>query len=51
MVSLVTVEDSILDDRIDHLMGKFDLILINPPFGDGKHVRINPNENGVNTIS
>jgi len=35
---LLTVEDSILDGRIDHLIGKFDLILTNPPFGDGKYV-------------
>lgn len=34
---LLTVEDSILDERIDHLMSKFDLILTNPPFGDGKY--------------
>lgn len=35
---LLTVEDSILDERIDHLVGKFDLLLTNPPFGDGKYV-------------
>ena len=35
---LLTVEDSILDERIDHLVGKFDLILTNPPFGEGKYV-------------
>lgn len=34
---LLTVEDSILDERIDHLTGKFDLILTNPPFGEGKY--------------
>ncbi|MBE3559680.1 MAG: N-6 DNA methylase [Ktedonobacteraceae bacterium] len=34
---LYTVEDSILDERIDHLAGKFDLILTNPPFGEGKY--------------
>lgn len=34
---LLTVEDSILDERIDRLVGKFDLILTNPPFGDGKY--------------
>jgi hypothetical protein len=32
------VEDSILDERIDHLVGKFDLILTNPPFGEGKYI-------------
>lgn len=35
---LITVEDSILDERVDQLRGKFDLILTNPPFGDGKYV-------------
>lgn len=35
---LLSVEDSILDERIDHLVGKFDLILTNPPFGEGKYV-------------
>lgn len=34
---LLTVEDSILDERIDQLAGKFDLILTNPPFGEGKY--------------
>lgn len=34
---LLKVEDSILDERIDHLVGKFDVILTNPPFGEGKY--------------
>lgn len=34
---LLTVEDSILERSIDRLMGKFDLILTNPPFGSGKY--------------
>lgn len=34
---LLTVEDSILDERIDRLVGKFDVILTNPPFGEGKY--------------
>lgn len=34
---LLTVEDSILDERVDHLANSFDLILTNPPFGEGKY--------------
>lgn len=34
---LLKVEDSILDERIDQLVGKFDVILTNPPFGEGKY--------------
>ncbi len=34
---LLTVEDSILDERVDRLAGKFDLLLTNPPFGEGKY--------------
>jgi type I restriction enzyme M protein len=34
---LLTVEDSILDEQIDRLAEKFDLILTNPPFGEGKY--------------
>src|SRR5579872_824162 len=34
---LLTVEDSILDERIDALAGTFDIILTNPPFGEGKY--------------
>jgi type I restriction enzyme M protein len=34
---LLTVEDSILEPEIDRLAGQFDLILTNPPFGEGKY--------------
>lgn len=34
---LFAVDDSILDHRIDHLAGTFDLLLTNPPFGEGKY--------------
>lgn len=34
---LLQVEDSILDQHIDKLIGKFDLIMTNPPFGKGKY--------------
>lgn len=34
---LLTVEDSILDHYIDQLVGMFDIILTNPPFGEGKY--------------
>ncbi len=34
---LLTVEDSILDEGVDQLTNKFDLILTNPPFGEGKY--------------
>lgn len=32
-----TVEDSIVDIAIDRLVGRMQLILTNPPFGDGKY--------------
>lgn len=32
-----TVRDSITDTAIDHLSGRVDLILANPPFGDSKY--------------
>jgi len=31
------VDDSITDEHIDKLAGKFDLIMTNPPFGSGKY--------------
>jgi type I restriction enzyme M protein len=34
---LLKVEDSITDEHIDRLAGKFDLIMTNPPFGSGKY--------------
>lgn len=34
---LFTVDDSITDGAIDQLVGQFDLILTNPPFGDSKY--------------
>jgi type I restriction enzyme M protein len=34
---LLRVEDSIADQHIDRLIGKFDLIMTNPPFGSGKY--------------
>ena len=34
---LLHVDDSLLDQHIDRLMGKFDLIMTNPPFGKGKY--------------
>ena len=34
---LLHVEDSLLDQHIDRLIGKFDLIMTNPPFGKGKY--------------
>lgn len=34
---LLKVDDSITDANIDKLVGKFDLILTNPPFGSGKY--------------
>jgi type I restriction enzyme M protein len=34
---LLKVEDSIVDTHIDHLIGKFDLLMTNPPFGSGKY--------------
>ena len=34
---LLKVDDSIVDPHIDRLVGKFDLIMTNPPFGTGKY--------------
>lgn len=34
---LLKVDDSITDEHIDRLAGKFDLIMTNPPFGSGKY--------------
>lgn len=34
---IFTVEDSIVDPGIDRLRGRMQLILTNPPFGDGKY--------------
>jgi type I restriction enzyme M protein len=34
---LLHVDDSLLDQHIDRLMGKFGLIMTNPPFGKGKY--------------
>ena len=34
---LLKVDDSITDPHIDKLIGKFDLIMTNPPFGSGKY--------------
>ena len=34
---LLKVDDSITDTHVDKLVGKFDLILTNPPFGAGKY--------------
>ena len=34
---LLHVDDSLLDQHIDRLMGKFDLIMTNPPFGKNKY--------------
>lgn len=34
---LLHVDDSLLDQHIDCLMGKFDLIMTNPPFGKNKY--------------
>jgi len=34
---LLKVDDSITDNHVDKLVGKFDLILTNPPFGSGKY--------------
>ena len=34
---LLKVDDSITDEHIDKLAGKFDLIMTNPPFGSGKY--------------
>jgi type I restriction enzyme M protein len=34
---LLRVEDSITDPIIDSLVGKFDLLMTNPPFGKGKY--------------
>lgn len=34
---LLKVEDSITDPHMDRLVGKFDLIMTNPPFGSGKY--------------
>lgn len=34
---LLKVDDSITDTHVDKLVGKFDLILTNPPFGSGKY--------------
>lgn len=34
---LLKVDDSITDEHIDNLAGKFDLIMTNPPFGSGKY--------------
>jgi hypothetical protein len=35
--NVFTVEDSIVDVAIDRLVGRMQLILTNPPFGDGKY--------------
>ncbi|QTA78425.1 Type I restriction enzyme M protein [Desulfonema limicola] len=34
---LLRVQDSIMDQHIDRLIGKFDLIMTNPPFGKGSY--------------
>ena len=34
---LLKVEDSLTDPHLDRLIGKFDVILTNPPFGSGKY--------------
>lgn len=34
---ILQVEDSLVDLNIDRLIGKFDLIMTNPPFGKGKY--------------
>ena len=34
---LLKVDDSLTDTHLDHLIGKFDLLLTNPPFGSGKY--------------
>lgn len=34
---LLKVDDSLLDTHLDRLVGKFDLILTNPPFGSNKY--------------
>ena len=34
---LLKVDDSITDKHIDRLVGRFDLIMTNPPFGSGKY--------------
>lgn len=34
---LLHTDDSITDENLDHLVGQFDLILTNPPFGNGKY--------------
>lgn len=34
---LLKVDDSITDPHLDRLVGKFDLIMTNPPFGSGKY--------------
>ena len=34
---LLKVDDSLTDPHLDRLIGKFDLILTNPPFGSGKY--------------
>lgn len=36
---LIRVDDSIVAPEITNLIGKFDMILTNPPFGDGKYDR------------
>ncbi len=34
---LLKVDDSLTDPHLDRLIGKFDVILTNPPFGSGKY--------------
>ena len=34
---LLKVDDSLTDSHLDRLVGKFDLLLTNPPFGSGKY--------------
>ena len=34
---LLKVDDSLIDPHLDRLVGKFDLLLTNPPFGSGKY--------------
>ena len=34
---LLKVDDSLTDPHLDRLIGKFDLLLTNPPFGSGKY--------------
>ena len=34
---LLKVDDSLTDPHLDRLVGKFDLLLTNPPFGSGKY--------------